>query len=387
MPGVTPQLKSIDLCSDLPVRLVRPSLPPLEALQGYLEEIWESRYLTNFGPIHARLEAALAEYLGTPHISLVSNATLGTIAVMRVLEVGRKEAGGEIVTTPFSFVATSNAIRLSGLEPVFADIDPFTLSVSPEAVERAITPSTRGILAVHAFGIPAHVEALAEIAERHAIPLIYDAAHAFGVRSGKASLPAFGDYSVLSFHATKVFNTFEGGAVISPTAEAKRAIDQFCNHGIEDEGDIPLVGLNAKMSELHAAVGLAQLPYVDGDIAARRAIATGYCDALRDMEGIRCVCPMNCAGHNFYAFPILVEDGFGLSRDALFARFAEADILTRRYFHPLLSDLPAFRDLPSAAPGSLPAAQYASERILCLPLHPDLTSEEQRRVIDVLLSV
>ncbi|MEO0914274.1 MAG: DegT/DnrJ/EryC1/StrS family aminotransferase, partial [Pseudomonadota bacterium] len=368
------------------VRLVRPSLPPLSEFQSLIKGIWDNRFLTNSGPLHARLEAALSRYLGAPHVSLVSNATLGAIAAMRVLGQVRPSANphaSEVITTPFSFVATSNAIRMAGFEPVFADIDPQSLNLCPEAVERAITPATRAIMAVHAFGVPCDVDALGAIARKYGLPLIYDAAHGFGVRHRGQALATFGDFSVLSFHATKVFNTFEGGAVICPNAASKAAIDKFCNHGIEDAEEIAFAGFNGKLSELHAAAGLAQLPYVDEDIAARGIVARRYADAFAGIAGIRCILSEGVDRHNHYAFPVLVEEGYGLDAAALADAMAEAGIITRRYFHPLISDMSVYRNVPSSDPAGLPVARQVSERVLCLPLYPDLPVEEQERVIDV----
>ncbi|QHQ37363.1 DegT/DnrJ/EryC1/StrS family aminotransferase [Algicella marina] len=365
------------------VRLVRPSLPPLADLQPYLEKIWDSRWLTNAGPLHGRLEAALCDYLGVEHLALVGNATLGLVAAMKVAESQQgMSAAGEVITTPFTFVATANAIRFAGHEPVFADIDPFTLNLSPAAVEPLITERTRAILAVHAFGVPCDVDGLEALGRKHGIPVIYDAAHAFGVRHRGQGLAAFGDYSVLSFHATKVFNTFEGGAVVCQDAAAKRRLDQFSNNGFESETEIALVGLNAKMSELHAAVGLAQLPYVGAEIKRRAEVTARYCAAFREVDGIRCICPENAEGHNYYAMPILLGEAYPLNRDQLWLRMKEAGIVTRRYFHPLVCDMEGYRDLPSGGKGRLSAARAIAERILCLPLYPDIGRADQQRVID-----
>ncbi len=369
-----------------PVRLIRPSLPPLADFQVLLEEIWQSRHLTNFGPIHQRFESELADFFGTPHVALVSNATLGLIAVMRILKDCQKsEVADEIVTSPFSFVATPNSIKLSGFKPVFADVDAHTLGLSAKAAEAAITDRTCAILAVHAFGIPCDIEGLQQVADAHNLPLIYDAAHAFGVQHQGKSLPSYGDFSVLSFHATKVFNTFEGGAVICPDAESKAAIDLFGNHGIKTETDIPIAGFNAKMSELHAAVGLTQMPSIGDELAARKKRAQYYCRALKSIDGVANVCPMNCGGgHNYYAFPVLVDQEFPLDRDALQQSFTDADVITRRYFYPLLSDLPMYRNPARGQGDEFPIAADIARRVLCLPLHPELTTTEQDRVLDVL---
>lgn len=361
-----------------PLYVTRPTLPPLEALRPYLEEIWRSRILTNHGPLHARLEAALAARLGVPHLSLVANATLGLLIALRHLGVA-----GEVVTTPFSFVATAHAIRLAGAEPVFADVEPGTLNLDPAAAAARIGPRTSAILAVHAYGVPCDHEGLSALARRHGLPLVYDAAHAMGAEMGGRSLASLGDVSVLSFHATKVFGTFEGGAVVAPSAEAKRGIDLLANHGIEDEAHVPAVGLNAKMSEIHAAFGLALLPLLDDALAARGIAAARYQAALRDVPTLRCLCPPDRPGHNSYAFPILVDPAHPFPRDALHERLRANGIFARRYFWPLISDQPPYRDLPSARRGGLPVAAAAADRVLCLPLFPDIAEAEQDRVIEL----
>ncbi len=362
-----------------PLFVTRPTLPPFEEVQPALEKIWQSRLLTNGGPFLQRFEQALAGHLGVAHISLVANATLGTVLAMRQAGI----TGGEVVTTPFSFVATSHAIRWAGAEPVFADIDPVTLNLDPASAAAAITPRTRAILAVHCFGVPCDTAGLASVARDHGLPLFYDAAHAFGVRDGAESVLSHGDASVLSFHATKVFNTLEGGAVILPDRGAKLALDRLANHGIEDEETIPDLGMNAKMNEISAAIGLAQLPHVSDDIAARAEVARRYWDGLSGVAGIRCLCPPARPGQNHYAFPILVGPDYPWTRGRLIEHLKADGILARRYFYPLISDLPLYRDLPSSAPEGLPVARRAAEEVLCLPIFPDLAKADQARVIDV----
>lgn len=362
-----------------PLTVTRPAMPPFEDFTALVAEIWQSRILTNFGPLHRRFEAAIAAHLGVEHVSLVANATLGLILSLRHAGVA-----GEVVTTPFSFVATAHAIRFAGATPVFADIDPVTLNLDPAAVERMITPRTTAIVAVHSFGTPCDLEALGAVAARHGLPLVYDAAHAMGTKVGSRSLSSFGDFSVLSFHATKVFSSVEGGAIVSRTREDKIAIDRLVNHGIEDETQIPDIGINAKMSELHAAFGLALLPALDGLIAARGIVAKRYWQGLSGVPGLRCVCPPIDPGQNYYAFPILVDPAYPLSRDELHARLKAHGILARRYFFPLISDQPMYRDLPSARRGELQVAAEAADRILCLPLFHDLPAFEQERIIEVI---
>ncbi|WP_116599821.1 MULTISPECIES: DegT/DnrJ/EryC1/StrS family aminotransferase [Primorskyibacter] len=356
-----------------------PTLPPRADVISLLDEIWDRRFVTNFGPVHQRFEAALAAYLDVPYVTVTANATLGCMLALRHLGVS-----GEVITPAFSFVATAHAARWVGADLVFADIDPETLSVDPEDVERRITPKTRAIFAVHCYANPCDTRALADIAERHGLALIYDAAHCFAAKDEGGSLLRHGDLSVVSFHATKVFNTLEGGAIISHDPETKQALDRLCNYGILDENNIESIGLNAKMSEMHAAVGLAQLPHVEHDIARRGQVVQRYWDRLKDMDGIRCICPPDRPGRNNYAFPILIGPDYPLPCMALHERLKAAGIHARRYFHPPLSQLLLYRDLPSADPQGLPCAIEASEQVLCLPLYPDLAPQDQDRVLDVI---
>jgi len=362
-----------------PIYVTRPVLPSLSEILPFLERIWGSRILTNSGPLLQQFEANLASYLGVEHLTVVCNASLGLVLALRLYGIT-----GEVITSPFSFVATCHAIRWAGAKPVFADIDPHTLNLDPAAVEAAITPQTQAIMAVHCYGVPCDTEGLADVARRHGLRLIYDAAHAFGVRKGGQPLVAQGDLSVISFHATKVFNCFEGGAIVAPDLETKQALDRLANYGIVDEVTITDVGLNTKMSELHAAVGLALLPRMNEIIAARDDIANRYWQALAQIPGIHCLCPPGQPGHNSYAFPIRVGQDYQLSRDGLYNKLREHGIHARRYFYPLISDLPAYRDLPSARPEGLAFARPAAEEILCLPLYPDLPAADQDRIIDII---
>ena len=361
-----------------PILTVRPSLPPLEELQPYLEEIWRNRRISNNGPLLKRFEAALAERLDAPHLSLVANATLGLIMGLRHLGLT-----GEVVTTPFTFVATANAVRWVGAEPVFADIDPHSLNLDPADVERRAGPRTSAILATHCFGAPCDVAGLRRVADRLGVPLLFDAAHAFGATLNGESLARFGDLSVVSLHATKLFHSGEGGVIVSPDAETKQALDRMANHGIVDEAAVEIAGINAKMSELHAALGLAGLAHNVTEMAARRAIAQRYAEALADVPGIRCVRPPEAPGSNYYAFPILVGDAYPLSRDALTERLRDAGVHARKYFWPLVSDLEAYRNV---ATGPLVNARDAAARILCLPFYADLDPWDQDIVVDVLRS-
>lgn len=362
-----------------PILVTRPHLPALERLVPFLEEIWDSRVLSNGGPLHKRLEAALAEYLGVEHIALFANATLALVAAQRALGVS-----GEVITTPYSFVATAHSVLWSGAEPVFVDIDPETLNLDPARIEAAITARTTAILPVHCYGRPCDVAAIQRIADAHGLQVIYDAAQAFGVRCDGGSVLRHGDLSVLSFHATKVFNTFEGGAIVCPDAKSKAWIDRFKNFGFVDEVTVAMLGLNGKMNELQAAVGLAQLPQVDAQIERRRRIDARYRAALAGVRGIRCLPAAPRTVGNHTSFPILVGDGYPISRDRLYATLKEQGVHGRRYFFPLITDFPMYRGLPSAAPDNLPVATRAARQVICLPIYPDLAPADVDRICDLI---
>jgi dTDP-4-amino-4,6-dideoxygalactose transaminase len=362
-----------------PLYVTRPALPPLEELIPLLEEIWQSRILSNDGPFHRRLEQELCRFLGVDHICLVANATLGLILALRQLA-----SEGEVITTPFSFVATSHAIVLAGLEPVFVDIDADSLNIDPVRVEAAVSSRTKALMPVHCFGRSCDVAALDEVAQQHGVGLIYDAAHAFAVQDDGGSILRHGDMSVLSFHATKVFNTFEGGAVVCRSASTKTAIDKLRNFGIEDEVTVTVAGLNAKMNEFNAAVGLVQLGHIDGVIARRKVVHDRYREILGSLPGIRCLPESVQQTQNYYSFPILVESFGRNTRDRLYAVLREEGIHARRYFYPLISELPMYRQYPSACPDNLKVARRVASEILCLPVFPDLTENEQLRVMEVI---
>ncbi len=360
--------------------VTQPMMPPLAEYIPYLETIWENRWLTNSGPFHEQLEGALAEYLEVPHISLVSN---GTTALWLALLASR--VSGEVITTPFSFVATAHALRLIGATPVFVDIDPETCNLDPSQVEAAITDRTTAILPVHCYGFPCDLDALEAIAEAHDLKLLYDAAHAFAVREQGRSVLARGDMSVLSFHATKVFNTFEGGAIVSANRAAKQRIDRLRNFGFIEDTILPTVGLNGKMNELQAAFGLLQLRYVDGAIARRAQIAARYREALSAFPGITLFPVSESSTPNHSYFPIRVAEPCPGGRDGLWRRLEAAGILARRYFHPLICDMSGYRHLPSAQ-APLPVARRMAGEVLCLPLHPGLSEAEIDRTIDIVRS-
>jgi dTDP-4-amino-4,6-dideoxygalactose transaminase len=357
------------------IYVTRPFLPPLEEVLPSLRKIWERKVLTNSGPFHQELETALARHLDVEHVCLFNNATIALMAALRVLDVR-----GEVITTPFSFVATSHALLWNGLTPVFVDIDPVTLNLDPAKVEAAITPRTTAILPVHCYGHPCDVDRLEDIARRHGLRILYDAAHAFGVRCHCGSLLRHGDLSVLSFHATKVFNTFEGGAVVCHDAEMKRRVDQLKNFGHEGDANVVATGINGKMSEFNAALGLVQLGHMEKAIALRRAVDLRYRELLRDVPGVRCLGPGDESSANYAYFPILIEPEYPLSRDELMSRMKAERVHPRRYFYPLISEFSMYRDLPSAVPASLPVATRASREVLCLPIYPELTMSQVERI-------
>jgi dTDP-4-amino-4,6-dideoxygalactose transaminase len=365
------------------IPVTQPYLPPLEEFLPYLRELWDSKVLTNGGAFHRQFERALCEYLGVEHIALFTNGTIGLVTALQALRIT-----GEVITTPYSFVATAHSLLWNGIKPVFVDIDPDTLNLDPACIEAAITPQTTAIMPVHVYGRPCDVEAIQRIADNYNLKIIYDAAHAFGVTGvdGK-SLLCHGDLSVLSFHATKVFNTFEGGAIVCPDAKSKQRIDHLKNFGFVDEVTVVAPGINGKMAEVNAAFGLLQLKHVDQAIAQRAAIDAYYRRTLADVPGIRCLTPSHALRHNHAYFPVLVEDAFALERDALYRHLRENNVWARRYFHPLISQFPMYRGLSSAQPQNLPVATRTAAHILCLPIYPALTEEDQSRVIELIRGI
>jgi dTDP-4-amino-4,6-dideoxygalactose transaminase len=363
-----------------PIFVTRPFLPPLDEYVALLEQMWASRQLTNEGPFHVQFEAALKAHLGVPHISLFSNGMLGLIVALQALRIE-----GEVITTPFSFVATTHALHWNGIKPVFCDIEPDTFNLDPDKIEAAITPRTTAIMPVHVYGNPCNVERIGQIAERHGLKVIYDAAHTFGARLNGRSLADFGDLAVLSFHATKVFNTFEGGAIVSRDAAMKERIDFLKNFGFADDVTVVGPGINAKMNEPQAAMGLLQLKYVAESIRKRQAVSGRYRERLRGVRGLRVLEDVAGVEHNFAYFPVLIDgSAFGRSRDEVHAEMGRHGIFTRRYFYPLISRFPIYRELESAASGNLPAAELVAGQVLCLPIYPDLAFDEIDRVVAVL---
>ncbi len=365
--------------SKKPIYVTQPSLPPLDEFTPYLEKIWNNKILTNCGPFHQQLERALCDYLEVEHLSLFANGTLALVTALQALRVT-----GEVITTPYSFVATAHSLLWNGIKPVFVDIDPKTLNLNPEKIEAAITPQTTAILPVHCYSNPCEVDAIQKIADTYNLRVIYDAAHAFGVKDNNGSILQHGDLSILSFHATKVFNTFEGGAIIAPDAKVKQRVDHLKNFGFVDEVTVTAPGINGKMSEINAAFGLLQLGHIDRAIASRKAIDALYRERLKGVAGISCLTPIKDASTNYSYFPILVHEEYPLYRDELYKKLKESNIHARRYFYPLISDFPMYRGLPSASSSNLPIATIKSAQILCLPIFPDLEDESVKEITTII---
>ncbi len=356
---------------DDPLYVTRPALPPLDEFIPYLRQIWDNKILTNGGPFHQQLEEALCDHLGVKHISLFTNATIALVTSLQALRIT-----GEVITTPYSFVATAHSLLWNGIKPVFVDVNPETLNLDPEKIESAITPYTTAIMPVHCYGRPCDVDKIQEIADRHRLKVIYDAAHAFGVRHGGSSVLSRGDLSVLSFHATKVFNTFEGGAVVSPDEATKLRIDQLKNFGFVDEVTVVAPGINGKMSEFNAALGLAQLKGIAGAIEKRRAIDAYYRDRLASVTGIGILPLADIQSANYGYFPIMVKPTYPVDRDTLFRKLRASGVIARRYFYPLISDFPMYCGLSSATSENLPCATTAAAQVICLPIYPDLSLDQ-----------
>jgi dTDP-4-amino-4,6-dideoxygalactose transaminase len=359
-----------------PIYVTRPFLPPLEEFEEYLKDIWETKWITNNGKYHQELEKALCDYLGVKFVSLFSNGTLALVTALQALRIT-----GEVITTPFSFVATTHALWWNNIKPVFVDIEPKTFNLDPEKIESAITPGTTAILPVHVYGNPCDVQRIKEIADTYGLKAIYDACHAFGVTIDGESVLDFGDLSILSFHATKVYTTFEGGAIICHDEATKRRIDFLKNFGFAGETTVVAPGINAKMNEFQAALGLLQLKYVDQAIGKRKEISEHYRKHLRDLPGITCLEDIPDVRHCYPYFPILIDQKeYGRSRDELYEKLKGHNIFCRRYFYPLISQFPAYRGLESAQPGKMPVAETVSERVLCLPIYPQLSLPEAEMV-------
>ena len=366
---------------DKAITVTSPLLPPIGEFQNMISEIYKSKWITNNGVYHRQLENELAHYLKVPYISLFTNGTLPLITALQALRLT-----GEVITTPFSFVATTHSLWWNGIKPVFVDIDPSTGNIDPECIERAITPRTTAIMPVHVYGNPCDTAAIQDIADKYGLRVIYDAAHAFGVEINGRSVLEAGDMSTLSFHATKVYNTIEGGALITHDANVKKRIDYLKNFGFADEVTVVAPGINSKMDEMRAAYGLLNLKQVDAAINARRAVALKYREALCDIDGIRFFSDIPSVRHNYSYFPIFVDaDKYGMTRDELYDKMKQNNILGRRYFYPLISSFSTYRALPSANAENLPNANKLARSVICLPMHHALDDDDIHRVIDTIL--
>jgi dTDP-4-amino-4,6-dideoxygalactose transaminase len=349
------------------ITVTQPFLPPLEEFHIYMQKIWNNKWLTNNGEFHQQLEKELATYLSVPYVCLFANGALALMTALQCLRIT-----GEVITTPFSFVATTHSLWWNNIKPVFADIDSIYGNLDPNRIEAAITPLTTAIMPVHVYGNPCKHERIKQIAETYNLKLIYDAAHAFGVKQKGQSILNYGDLSILSFHATKVFNTFEGGAIICHDAITKKRIDDLKNFGIHDEVTVVAPGINAKMNEVQAAFGLLQLKYIDNIITKRKALTELYRNQLDGVKGLRFLTDMEGVQHNYSYFPVFISDEYPISRDALYEYLKTHNIFTRRYFYPLISEFSTYKSLPSATPHNLSIAKNLAQQVLCLPIYPDL---------------
>lgn len=360
------------------ITVTSPLLPELDDFIPMLKDIWDRKWLTNNGFYHRELEKALAGYLGVQYISLFTNGTLPLITALQAMRIS-----GEVITTPYSFVATTHSIWWNGLKPVFVDVDEATGNIDPEKIEAAITPHTTAIMPVHVYGTPCNMKRIQEIADIYGLKIIYDAAHAFGVTQNGESVLKAGDMSTLSFHATKVYNTIEGGALVCHDEATKKRIDYLKNFGFAGETTVVAPGINSKMDEIRSAYGLLNLKQVDDAIAKRKAVAEKYREALKDIPGIRYLQDVEGVRHNYAYFPIFISEEYGLSRDELYAKLQEHNIYGRRYFYPLISTFSAYKGLDSANPANLPVAHKLADQVLCLPMFAGLDDEGVNRVIDV----
>ena len=359
--------------------VTKPYLPPLKEYTQYLEEIWQSQYITNSGPFHAQLESELCKYLGVKHISLFCNGTIALLVAIKALELK-----GEVITTPFSFVATAQSIKWNGLDPVFVDIEPEHCNLDPNKIEQAITKKTSAILPVHVYGHPCDTQAIKKIADKYNLRVMYDSAHAFSVKKDNKSILNQGDLSVLSFHATKVFNTFEGGAIISNNQEMKKRIDDLKNFAFQDETTVDGLGINGKMNEAQAAFGLIQLKYIEKNINKREKVSDLYKEKLSDVPGIRFIQKLKNIKYNYSYMPIFIDEkAYGISRDELYDKLKNNDIFSRRYFYPLITDFPLYEKSKSF---DLKNAKLVANQILCLPIYPDLTIDDQNKICKVIIN-
>lgn len=363
------------------ITVTSPLLPSLDDFLPYLQDIWNRKWLTNNGHYHQELEKALCEYLKVPYISLFTNGTLPLMCALQALRIT-----GEVITTPYSFVATTHSLWWNGIKPVFVDIDPETCNLDPDKIEAAITPKTTAIMPVHVYGKPCATKRIQEIADKYGLKIIYDAAHAFGVEVNGRSVLEAGDMSTLSFHATKVYNMIEGGALICHDEQTKKRIDYLKNFGFAGETTIVAPGINGKMDEVRSAYGLLNLKQVNTAIDARRQVAMKYRQVLRDVPGIRVMEDMPGVRHNYSYFPIFIDsEEYGITRDELYFKMKENNVLCRRYFYPLISEFSTYRGLESANPVNLPVARKIADSVICLPMYHNLNEEDVTRVAGLIV--
>ena len=367
--------------SDKQITVTSPLLPDREEFDLMLKEVWDSKWITNNGQFHKQLEKALCEYLKVPFISLFTNGTLPLLTALQALRIT-----GEVITTPYSFVATTHSIWWNGCKPVFVDIEESTCGLDPEKIEAAITPKTTAIMPVHCYGKPVDMERIQAIADKYGLKVIYDAAHAFGVEVNGKSVLEQGDMATLSFHATKVYNTLEGGALVVHDEQTKKRIDYLKNFGFAGETEVVAPGINSKMDEVRAAYGLLNLKQVDEAIEKRHRVAVQYREALRNVKGIRFFDDMPGVRHNYSYFPIFINaEEYGMTRDELYFKMKEQGIFGRRYFYPLISTFSTYRGLPSAAPENLPVATKIANEVICLPMHHELSKEDVERILGLII--
>lgn len=363
------------------ITVTAPLLPNLDEFNELLKEIWDSKWITNNGSLHRQLETELAKYLKVPYVSLFTNGTLPLITALQALRIS-----GEVITTPYSFVATTHSLWWNGIKPVFVDIEPSTGNIDPTKIEAAITPKTTAIMPVHVYGKPCDVDAIQAIADKYGLKVIYDAAHAFGVEVNGKSILETGDMSTLSFHATKVYNTIEGGAMVMHDEKTKKRIDYLKNFGFAGETEVIAPGINSKMDEMRAAYGILNLRQVDDAIEARHQVAIKYREALRPVEGITFWDDMPGVKHNYSYFPIFVDaEKYGMTRDELYFKMKEQNVLGRRYFYPLISEFSTYRGLPSASKENLPQAHKMADSVICLPMHHELSEADLERIIKLVV--
>lgn len=363
------------------ITVTSPLMPSLDELNQYLQDIWQRKWITNNGYYHRELEKALCEYLDVPFVSLFTNGTLPLITALQALRIT-----GEVITTPYSFVATTHSLWWNGIKPVFVDIDPATGNLDPEKIEAAITPRTTAIMPVHVYGKPCDTERIQAIADKYGLKVIYDAAHAFGVKVNGTSILNAGDMSTLSFHATKVYNTIEGGALVMHDEQTKKRIDYLKNFGFAGETEVVAPGINSKMDEVRAAYGLLNLKQVDAAIEARHQVAIKYREALKDVEGITYFDDMSGVKHNYSYFPIFVDaEKYGMTRDELYFKMKDQNVLGRRYFYPLISTFSTYRGLDSAKPENLPNAHKMADEVICLPMHHALSEDDVNKILNIIV--